>query len=112
MMRDYVKHFGLANVFVEYHAGSIVRYCLSRKAKFILRGVRNTSDLQKEMDLSTGYRGVDDSVETICMFANPQLVMVSSSLVRQLANVDESISQYVLPSVEQKLTDCIKPKQE
>ena len=108
MMKDYVEHFGLTNVFVEHEGGSLVRYALKKKAKFILRGIRNTSDLHSEMDLAVGYRGVDRSIETICLFANPQLVMVSSTLVRQLATVGERVDQYLLPSVAEKVTSCIQ----
>ncbi|PCI28592.1 MAG: pantetheine-phosphate adenylyltransferase [SAR324 cluster bacterium] len=108
MMRDYVDHYKLTNVVVEHWGGSLVRYVLQKEARFIIRGIRNTSDLHAEMDLATGYRGVDDDVETICFFSNPQLVMLSSTLVRQLAQVGERIDKYVLPSVEEKVMHCLQ----
>lgn len=107
MMKDYVNHYNLSNVVVEHWGGSLVRYAQQKDARIIIRGVRNTRDLHAEMDLATGYRGVDDQIETICFFSNPQLVMVSSTLVRQLAKVGESIDQYVLPSVAKKIKQAM-----
>lgn len=99
MMMEYVRHYKLKNVTVDRVQGSMVHYATKKEAKFIIRGIRNTNDLQLEMDLSTAYRGMNDSIETICFMADSKLVMVSSNLVRQIAKVQESIRPYVLPSV-------------
>ncbi|MCP4298292.1 MAG: pantetheine-phosphate adenylyltransferase [Proteobacteria bacterium] len=107
MMEDYVAHHQLSNVIVEHWGGSLVRYALNNNAQFIIRGIRNTSDLHSEMDLATGYRGVSDEVETVCFFSNPSLVMLSSTLVRQLSLVGEKIDQYVLPEVAEKFERCL-----
>ena len=103
MMEEYVNHYKLKNVTVDSVKGSMVHYATEKRAKFIIRGIRNTNDLQLEMDLSTAYRGINDSIETICFMADSKLVMVSSNLVRQIAKVKESIEPYVLPSVAKKV---------
>jgi len=107
MMNDYVSHYQLKNIISDSCDGSIVRYAQEKKADFILRGIRNLTDIQSEMDLAIGYRGISSDIETICMFANPGLNMVSSSLVRELAKVGERIDQYVLPSVSDELKQIL-----
>ncbi|MDH5559488.1 MAG: pantetheine-phosphate adenylyltransferase [Deltaproteobacteria bacterium] len=107
MMRDYVEHFQLKNIHIEHFEGSLVRFAMSKQARFILRGIRNITDMQSEMDLATGYRGVSQEIETICFFSTPGLTMVSSSLVKELARVGENIDQYVLPSVAEILMDYL-----
>ena len=103
MMNDYVEHYSLDNVTVAHVSGSLMRYAIKMNVDFILRGVRNTSDLQAEMELAAGYRGINQEIETICFFANPGLVTISSSLVRELAMVGEKIDQYVVSGVAKKL---------
>ena len=108
MMEEYVRHYKLTNVVIEHVQGSMVHYATQKGAKFIIRGIRNTNDLQLEMDLSTAYRGMNDMIETICFMADPKLVMVSSNLVRQIAKVKESIKPYVLPPVAKIIEDHYK----
>jgi len=110
MMNDYVEHYALDNVTIANVAGSLMRYAIKMKVDFILRGVRNTSDLQAEMELSAGYRGINEEIETICFFANPGLVTISSSLVRELVTVGEKIDQYVVGGVAEKLYQLFDKK--
>ena len=99
MMNEYVKFYEIDNVIVDHVIGSMIRYAMKVNAEFIIRGIRNTSDLQLEMELATAYRGINDKIETICFLADPKLVTVSSNLVRQISKVNENITPYVLPKV-------------
>ena len=99
MMKSYVDYYKLENVQVSSYEGAIVRYAMELKASFLLRGLRNTTDFQMELELSAGNRGINKSVETICMFTKPHFATISSSLVRELAMLDEKIDQYVHPKI-------------
>lgn len=106
MMQAYVDYYKLTNVEVISHGGTLVRLAQKLKAGFLLRGLRNTTDFQHELEMSAGNRGIDKKIETICMFTKPHFATISSTLVRELAQLGERIDQYVLPS----LTDKIKAK--
>ena len=108
IMQDYVSFYKLKNVKVDSYQGSIMQYALEQKADFILRGIRNASDLQGEMSLAAGYRGISTDVEVLSMFADPKHSQVSSSLVRELAELGESIEQYVHPDVAAKIMEALK----
>ena len=99
MMKAYVHYYQLKNVEVIPCEGAVVRFAQKHGAQFILRGLRNTTDFQMELELAAGNRGIDKNVETICMFSKPHFATISSSLVRELAILDEKIDQYVLPSL-------------
>lgn len=99
MMQAYVDHYKLQNVTVTHLEGVVVRYAKANNAQFLLRGLRNSTDFQMELELSTGNRGIEKDIETICMFSKPHFATISSSLVRQLAVLGERIDQYVLPKV-------------
>jgi len=108
MMQDYVDFFKLKNVVVDSFEGSIARYALSHSAKVILRGLRGPQDFATEWELAQGYHGIDESLETLSLFADPKLVGVSSSMVRELARLGEDISSYVLDSVAKKVCSELK----
>lgn len=99
MMKAYVDYYELENVEILHCEGAVVRFAKLHGAQFILRGLRNTTDFQMELELAAGNRGIDKNIETICMFSKPHFATISSSLVRELAILDEKIDQYVLPSL-------------
>lgn len=99
MMQAYVNYYKLTNVTVESWDGTIIRYAEQRKAGFLLRGLRNSTDFQMELELAAGNRGINKNIETICMFSKPHFATISSSLIRELAILGEKIDQYVLPSI-------------
>jgi len=108
MMQDYVDFFKLNNVVVDSFEGSIARYALSHSSKVILRGLRGPQDFATEWELALGYHGIDPTIETLSLFADPKLVGVSSSMVRELALLGEDISPYVLDSVGKKIMAELK----
>ena len=103
MMQAYVDYYKLENVKVVSHEGTIVRFAKSKGASFLLRGLRNSTDYQMELELSVGNRGIEKSIETICMFAKPHYATISSSLIRELVLLNERVDQYVLPSIAKKI---------
>jgi pantetheine-phosphate adenylyltransferase len=110
MMKAYVHYYQLDNVEVLPCEGAVVRFAQKQGAQFILRGLRNTTDFQMELELAAGNRGIDKNVETICMFSKPHFATISSSLVRELAMLDEKIEQYVLPSLVPMIKDKLRKK--
>ena len=107
-MEAYVKYYKLNNVTVLFYDGAVVRFAKEHKAQFLLRGLRNTTDFQMELELAAGNRGIYKDIETICMFTKPHFATISSSLVRELAVINERIDQYVLPSLAPFITDKLK----
>jgi len=114
---DEARKDGLDNIIIESFEGAAIRYAESIGAGFILRGLRNTSDLQFELEMATANRGMCKSIETICMFAKPHFATISSSLVfatissslvRDIAFLGERIDQYVNPYVSKQLQEKIK----
>ena len=108
MMKEYVKHNNLDNVTVEAFNGSTIRYSQKRKAKVIVKGLRSLDDFQGEFQQAVGNKGIDKDIETFCLFGKPDLFAVSSTLVRELALMGESIEDYVLPSVAKIVNEVIQ----
>ena len=110
MMGDYVRHYGLDNVTIECYQGATVRYAKKIGAQLILKGLRNASDLQAEMEQAIGNRGINGDIETITFFTSPRYSVISSSLIRELAMLGENLEPYVLPEVAARIVKILKEK--
>lgn len=108
MMEDYVRHFGLTNVTVAEYQGATVRFAEKVGARVIVKGLRNASDLQAEMEQAMGNRNMNPEVETVTLFTSPRYSVISSSLIRELALLGENIEPYVLGSVAEKVQRILK----
>jgi pantetheine-phosphate adenylyltransferase len=102
---DELEHEHVSNIEIDWFEGSAIRYAERIGAGVILRGLRNTSDLQFELEMATANRGICKNIETICMFAKPHYATLSSSMVKEIAMLGEKIDQYVHPYVAKKLRD-------
>lgn len=65
--------------------GLIADYCKEQNIKYIVRGVRNSSDYVYETNLSQVNRDIGNLI-TILIPSPPSMAHVSSSLVRELIN--------------------------
>ena len=110
MMREYIEHFQLKNVTVESYQGATVRFAEKIGASLILKGLRNATDLQSEMEQAIGNRGMNNRIETISLFTTPRFSIINSSLIRELALLGENIDEYVLPSVAEKIRAILKAR--
>lgn len=75
-------------------AGLLATYCAKLGATAIVKGVRNDSDLQSELPQARVNRD-QSGIDTIFMPGDPALSHISSSLVRQVAELGGDISSYV-----------------
>ena len=112
MMNEYVRYYDLKNVTVEAFSGSTIRYVQERNAQVIVKGLRSLEDFQGEFQQAVGNKGIDPNIETFCLFGKPDLFAISSTLVRELAFMGESIEAYVLPSVAEIVSEVIKKNSE
>lgn len=63
----------------------------------ILRGVRTMHDYEYEQQMAAVNRQLT-GIETVLLFADPQLAHISSSIVRELAHFGQDIREF-LPSL-------------
>lgn len=110
MMQAYVDYYKLDNVVVDVFEGTTIRYAEKQGAEFLLRGLRNTTDFQVELEMAAGNRGINKEIETICMFTKPHFATISSTIVRELAMLSEKIDQYVLPKTVSIIEKVLGPK--
>ena len=77
----------------------LIDFAQEQKATVILRGLRAVSDFEYEFQLAGMNRKLYQNIETIFLTPSEHAMFISSSLVREIANLDGDISQFVPPCV-------------
>ncbi|MCK4625821.1 MAG: pantetheine-phosphate adenylyltransferase [Phycisphaerae bacterium] len=93
------------DVRVEAFDGLTVDFAGKIGAEAILRGIRNSSDLQFEFQVALTNRVVA-GVETVFIMTNPDFAFTSSSLIKQIASMGGDVSA-LIPS---PVIDAIQAK--
>ena len=72
--------------------------------KAIIRGLRSLSDYDYEVQLQQINKEISNGkVNTVCLFADKEYQFISSSMVKEVFNLDKEISKYVDPVVKEKM---------
>lgn len=64
-------------------------------AKFLLRGLRNTTDFEFENGISQVNRFVYSEIETVFLITSPNLAPISSSIVRDLHRYGQEVDNFL-----------------
>lgn len=84
--------------------GLLVDFAREYQAAAILRGLRAVSDFEFEFQLASMNRHLDENLESIFLTPAEQFSFISSSLVREVAQLGGDISGFVHPKVATALT--------
>jgi pantetheine-phosphate adenylyltransferase len=87
------------NVEVRRYSGLTVDFARDNDLRVILRGLRAVSDFEYEFQLATMNRHLVDNVETLFLTPDERYNFISSSLVREVAQLGGDISEFVSPEV-------------
>lgn len=78
---------GEAKIKVKSYKGLTAHYCISEEAQFIVRGLRNSTDLNYEQPIAqTNYKMA--KVESIFLICSPEVSNISSTIVRDVMRND------------------------
>ncbi len=89
----------MPNVEGTYFDGLVVEFAKLVQASILIRGVRNTLDLRKEMDMALANKKLFDDIETVFMVSKPEYSFLSSSFVKELVYFKKDVSQFVPSAV-------------
>ena len=85
-----------------FDTGLLVDYCKTVNADALVKGIRTNVDLDYELPMAQVNRDLS-GIETVFVPADPVHGFVSSSLVKQVADLGGDISKYVPEAVARKL---------
>ncbi len=81
----------------------LVDFARSNRADVILRGLRAVSDFEYEFQLAGMNRRLAPEVETMFLTPAEQFAYISSSLVKEVAQLGGDVGEFVHPCVAQAL---------
>lgn len=64
-------------------------------ARFLLRGLRNTTDFEYENGISQVNRYVYEEIETVFLITTPLLAPISSSIIRDLHRYGQKVDEFL-----------------
>lgn len=104
LVKESVKHF--PNVLVAKHTeGLLVSFAKDKSAKVLIRGIRNGLDIDLEEMMADMNRHLDPDLDTLFLLAKPTVRFISSSLVKEVSELDGDIRELVPTCVLEALND-------
>ena len=105
MATDALEEF--PNVEVTAYEGLTVDFARANGLRVIIRGLRAVSDFEYEFQLANMNRHLTEEVETAFLTPTEKYTFISSSLVREIAELGGDVSEFVSPTVGRALADRI-----
>jgi pantetheine-phosphate adenylyltransferase len=93
----------LPSVEVTGYTGLTVDFARERNLRVIIRGLRAVSDFEYEFQLANMNRHLTDEVETAFLTPTETYTFISSSLVREVAQLGGDVSGFVSLAVKDAL---------
>ena len=108
LLREACRH--LDKVQVDCFEGLTVDYAQQQGAKVLIRSLRAVSDFESELQMALMNKRLNENVETLFMMTSAEYSFLSSSLIKELAELGASITGLVPKLVEEKLFERLRKK--
>ena len=106
LLQRAISAIGIDNVTVDCYAGLLADYVKMRNATAIVKGLRAMSDFEYEFQMALTNRKIYPEAETVFLTTAAENMYLSSSLVKQVAQLGGDISDFVpaciLPDITEK----------
>ncbi|MFY0601532.1 MAG: pantetheine-phosphate adenylyltransferase [Cyclobacteriaceae bacterium] len=86
---------GNKRVKIEVYDELTAKFANNFNAKFLVRGLRNTTDFEYENSISQINKHLNDELETIFLITSPELAPISSSIIREVHKYGEDVSHFL-----------------
>lgn len=100
-IRDSIKEY--SKVTVDSFNGLIVNHAREIGAVGIVRGLRVLSDFEFEFQMALMNRKLADEISTIFLMPHEKYTYLNSSIIRNIAELNSNVSEFVPPIVEEAL---------
>jgi len=95
----------MENVEVVGYQGLTVDYARDNGLRVIIRGLRAVSDFEYEFQLANMNRHLTEEVETAFLTPTEKYTFISSTLVREVAELGGDVSEFVSPKIKRALLE-------
>lgn len=93
------------NISVTQYSTLTVKYAQSTGAVALIRGLRVFGDFEFEFRMGMANRKLAPELETIAILSDEQFIHISSSTIREIAELGGDVSSMVPPAIERALIE-------
>ncbi|RNI27978.1 pantetheine-phosphate adenylyltransferase [Rufibacter immobilis] len=86
---------GNPKVTVQAYKGLTADFAKEVGARFLLRGLRNTTDFEYENTIAQANRHVNPDLETVFLITSPSLAAISSSIIREIHRFGGNVQDFI-----------------
>jgi pantetheine-phosphate adenylyltransferase len=86
---------GDKSVFIDQFEGLTVHFCEKVDARYMIRGLRNSSDFDYEKTISQLNNNLGDGLETVFLISKPEYSHISSTIVREIIKGKGDVTQFL-----------------
>jgi pantetheine-phosphate adenylyltransferase len=83
------------NVKVMSYSGLTADFAKEVNAKYLIRGLRNTTDFEYENTIGQANKYLYSELETIFLITSPHLAYISSTIIREMHKFGRKISDFL-----------------
>lgn len=92
----------IRSTFADYPAISVepfqeltAEFARKHSARFVLRGLRNTTDFEYENSISQVNRYLNDELESVFLITSPEYAAINSSIIREVHQYGGDVSKFL-----------------
>jgi pantetheine-phosphate adenylyltransferase len=111
MAENEIKKLGIGADVVSFN-GLLMKFAKEQNASVIIRGLRAVSDFDYEFQMSWVNYKLLPEIETIFLPASEDTQFISSSFVKEIARLGESVSKFVPEGVQKELINLSRIRSE
>lgn len=100
----------LPNVEVQSFAGLLIDFVRQNDARVIVRGLRAITDFEYELQMAQTNRVIAPEVDTVFLTTNLKYSYLSSSIVKEIAEFDGDITEFLPPVVVKRVHDKLSAR--
>ena len=78
---------------VQTYSELTAEFARKNNARFLLRGLRNTTDFEYENSIAQVNRNLNTELESVFLITSPQFAYISSSIIREVHRYQGDVSQ-------------------
>jgi pantetheine-phosphate adenylyltransferase len=96
---------GISNVTIDSFEGLTVNFAREKNAIALVRGLRVVSDFEFEMTIAVTNQKLDPNIDTVCLMPSERYLLVSSRIIKEVAQFGGDVSELVPQHVKERLMD-------
>ncbi len=80
---------------VQVYSELTAEFARRNKARFLLRGLRNTTDFEYENSISQVNKQLNEELESVFLITSPPFAYISSSIIREVHKYNGDVSHLI-----------------